>query len=197
MKNLRVSLSMLWQRRPDCGAPRATCGSLASGDEINGKNVIYARQRHVWVNAMYGATGDPALWSSMGKRHLCARRRAGSDMKSRVVCLWQRPGLRGTARSRAGACIRATRRHQWKRTSSMRGNVTYGRIPCIRAGEFCAVVTYGKNVTYALAGSQDSKWLSHRRLVERPAPHCGATARARRAPASGLRAVIYARARHL
>ena len=37
----------------------------------------------------------------------------------------------------------------------------------------CAVVTYGKNVTYALAGLQGSEWLSRRTLAERPAPHCG------------------------
>src|SRR5690349_18424344 len=78
---------------------------------------------------------------------------------TRVVCFWQRLGLQGAARSRTVARIRETRRHQWKRTSSMRGNVTCGRIPCMTRPaflRFCAAVTYGKNVTYALAGVQGS-----------------------------------------
>ena len=155
------------------------------------KNVIYARQRHVMDECHVWRDQRSCAVVTYGKPSPLRSPARRIPYDSRVVCFWQRPGLRGTARSRAVACIRATRRHQWKRTSSMRGNVTYGRIPCMTRPailRFCAVVTYGKNVTYALAGLQGSEWLSHRTLAERPAPHCGG---ARGAPC------IRATSRHL
>jgi hypothetical protein len=102
------------------GTARERAVPLHPGDEINGKNVIYARQRHVWMNAMSSAPG-----------------------------------------------------------------------------EFCAVVTYEKNVTYALAGAQDSNVTLASQACGTARPALRGTGASAPPPASGLRAVIYARARHL